>query len=123
MAASIGKLVNGATLPSAITGLMVVTKVTAEYFGSHAKTHNAAGEVNGTDAAGERGVRVTISGETASLSAMVRPNDTISINLADGDGAQNFIVESCKPDSDITGEEVDSVEVTAVKYHVTPAAP
>ena len=54
---------------------------------------------------------------------MVRPNQMISINLADGDGDQNFIVESCKPDSDITGEEVDSVEVTAVMYHVTPAAP
>lgn len=117
MAQAIGKLITGATFPAAVTDYGVVLQCKAEYFGSHAKTHNATGFVDGTDAAHEYGVRVTITVAVDSYANIVKANDSLSINLGDGDLAQTFIVESNSAESDNLGEEVDTAEIVAVAYY------
>ena len=117
MAQAVGKLIAGATFPVGITNYGVVLQCKAEYFGSHAKTHNAAGAVDGTDAANESGVRITMTVAVDDYSNITKANDTHSINLNDGDGAQNFTVESNSAESDNLGEEVDTAEIVAVAYY------
>jgi len=116
MAVAIGKGISGATIPADITDFGVVTKMDVEYFGAHAKGHNAAGAVNATDAAGESGVRVTFGLEVDDYANLPKPNDTFLATIPP-DGSQTFLVESTKPTSDITGEEVDTAEVVAVAYY------
>jgi hypothetical protein len=118
MAAAVGKGITGASLPTEITGFGVVTKLDAEYFGAHAKAHNAAGEVSATDAAHESGVRITVALEVDNYTNLPKPNDTFAATVPP-DASQTFLVESCKPTSDITGEEVDTAEIVAVAYYTT----
>jgi hypothetical protein len=123
MAQAIGKLITGAAFPAGVTDYGVVLQCKAEYFGTHAKKHNATGFVNGTDAATEQGVRVTITVAVDNYANVVKANDSLSINLGDGDGGQTFIVESNSAESDNLGEEVDTAEIVAVAYYAAAGGP
>lgn len=120
MAQEIGKLLNGASYNAAVTNFGIVLQCTAEYFGEYVKAHNASGGVDGAAVAGESGLKLTLTIAIEDMENEIKANDIIRVTLPDSDGQRRqYIVESCKITSDLTGEEVDTAEVVAVQYFGT----